>query len=118
MPDGAGTSYARELLAGQVDPKRLAARLQRAKTVRAYFEPLLDEAIRLYLPARRGFYNRSQGIDNAAEIYDETGSNALQEFASRLHAGMTPNFTKFALLEAGPDAHAQPALGQEGSMTI
>ena len=101
------TEYRRQQIVGQFDKNRLKKRLDKAKTERVLFEPLLDQAMRLLLPKRRSFYNQTDGYDTAADIYDETGTNALLEFASRIHAGMTPNFTKFALLEAGPDVPAE-----------
>lgn len=87
------------------DIKRVKARLDKAKSERTYFEPLLEECHRLYMPHRRRFYTKHNGGDQAADIYDETGVNALHEYASRIHAGVTPNFTKFAVLTAGPDVH-------------
>lgn len=99
------TDYQKDRLGRECQPERLKLRLEQAKTERRFMEPLLDECHRLYLPHRRRFYNGSNGLDNAAEIYDETGANSLQEYASRIHAGITPNFTKFAILEASDDVH-------------
>lgn len=100
----AGTEHQRRRLESETNPKRLMERLDQARTERLRMEPLLEECTRLYLPGRRQFYRRDTGgDDNAGEIYDETGVNALSEYASRIHAGMTPNFTKFAIYKAGPD---------------
>ena len=91
----------------QTDSKRLKSAFNAAKTERKHFEPLLSECHKLYLPHRRHFYEGSNGRDHAADIYDETGANALQEYAARVHAGIVPNFTKFSLLKSGSDTHDQ-----------
>lgn len=101
----ARTPAAQARVERETAPERLVKRLDLAKSARRHIEPLLDECNRLYLPHRRGFFTENAGQDRAAEIYDETGANALQEYASRLHAGITPNFAKFALLKSGPDTH-------------
>ena len=47
--------------------------------------------------------------DEIDDIFDETAIVATQEFASRLQAGIIPNFTRWAKLKAGLDIDALDA---------
>jgi len=83
----------------QFDQKRLKSRMDIAAAERAMFEPLLDDCIRLAKPAAKRFRQDTPGEDLAEEIFDDTGAVALQEYASRVQAGVTPNFVRWASLE-------------------
>jgi len=82
-----------------MDPKELSKRFQKSQAERQRYEGLFDDCIRLTQPARKRF-NQSMGPDNAEDIFDETGANAVDEFVSRMQAGLMPAFTNFVSLEA------------------
>lgn len=69
-----------------------------AKAERQRLENLYDDCLRLTMPARKRFHTTK--IDNADDIYDETGANAVAEFVSRMQAGLMPSFTEFVKLDA------------------
>ena len=69
-----------------------------AKAERQRLENLYDDCLRLTMPARKRFYTTK--VDNADDIYDETGANAVAEFVSRMQAGLMPSFTEFVKLDA------------------
>lgn len=82
-----------------MDTKIINTRFDAAAQERKRLEPLFDDAMRLTMPARPRFAKTSQA-DRADDIFDETGANAVQEFMSRMQAGITPPFTNFVELEA------------------
>jgi hypothetical protein len=81
------------------DVSEIQKRFQRAQTERREMEDIFDDAMRLTMPARPRFHNKTMR-DTADDIFDETGANAVQEFVSRMQAGITPPFTNFVRLEA------------------
>ena len=81
-----------------MDVKAIIKRRDAAKADRQRLENLYDDCLRLTMPARRRFY--TQPIDNAEDIFDETGANAVAEFVSRMQAGLLPPFTEFVKLDA------------------
>lgn len=77
----------------------IMARLERAKAERQRLEPLFDDCMRLTMPARARFHSRNL-VDRADDIFDETGANGVQEFVSRMQAGIVPPFRQFVELKA------------------
>lgn len=73
-----------------------------AKLRRTPREPRFDQAMRFTMPGRGAFFgsDRDREID---EVFDETAIVAVQEFASRFQAAMTPNHSRWAELVAGSD---------------
>ena len=73
-----------------------------AKQKRTPREARFDQAMRFTMPGRGAFFgsNPDTEID---EIFDETAIVAVQEFASRFQAAMTPNHSRWAELVAGSD---------------
>lgn len=82
------------------DLKLAQKRLARARTERQRFEPLLNECFRLGLPGSRSFEQSTAGEDLAADVFDDTGAVALQEFASRIEAGVAPKDQRWLEFEA------------------
>jgi hypothetical protein len=74
----------------------------RAQTERSGKESRFDQAMRYAMPGRGAFFS-SNPDDEIDDIFDETAIVATQEFASRLQAGIVPNFTRWASLKAGLD---------------
>ena len=53
------------------------------------------------IPMRTGFYAEVAGQKHTDRIFDSTAVQAVQEFASRMQAGLTPPFAQWFHLEAG-----------------
>jgi hypothetical protein len=81
---------------------------EQAKRLRAPKESRFDQAMRYAMPGRGAFFS-SDADSEVDDIFDETAVVATQEFASRLQAGITPNFTRWAKLNAGLDIDALDA---------
>jgi hypothetical protein len=82
-----------------MEPNEIIKRKQAAASERARYEDLFDDCIRLTMPARKRFHNVG-GVDRAEDIFDETGANGVQEFVSRMQAGLFPSFSQFVKSEA------------------
>ena len=55
------------------------------------------------LPQRESFYPESIGRRRSDRIFDETAVAGVQEFASRLQAGIVPNYARWADFVAGSE---------------
>jgi hypothetical protein len=86
-----------------MDAKALCARYEKAKSKRENFVPLFEECYEYTLPQRESFYATAAGERRDDKIFDETAVVGIQEFASRLQAGMVPNFARWADLVAGSE---------------
>jgi hypothetical protein len=73
------------------------AGLQHATTLRDKVAGRYDETAGFTMPGREGI---NTGPDQG-QIYDDTGVIAVPEFASRIQAGIIPNFSKWANFIAG-----------------
>lgn len=80
--------------------KRLNAKYRSAMHKRLPWETAYQDCYDYALPGRTSFFQRNKG-DDAPEIFDETAVIGTQEFASRIQAGLTPNYGRFFKLEAG-----------------
>jgi len=91
-------------------PKRdfVLRAFERARQLRAPKEARFDQAMRYAMPGRGAFFS-SDADSEIDDIFDETAIVATQEFASRLQAGIVPNFTRWAKLNAGLDIDAADA---------
>ena len=74
-----------------------------AKSVRQRWESLFDECYEYALPMRQTFSTQSIGERRDDKIFDETAVVGVQEFASRLPAGLVPNLARWAALTAGSE---------------
>ena len=83
-------------------PEEIGKRLEKAKAERLQYEPMFNDCIRLTMPGRRRF-NEETFTGAGEDIYDETGANAVEEFASRMQAGLFPQFSRFVKLQAGSE---------------
>lgn len=75
----------------------------RAKEKRMPRESRFDQAMRYTMPGRGAFFNSGDRDKEIDDIFDETAIVAVQEFASRFQAAMTPNHSRWAELVAGID---------------
>lgn len=79
----------------------LIHRHEKALEIRRPWESLFQECYDYALPAREGFHGEGPGQRRDDKIFDETAVVGTQEFASRLQAGMVPNFARWADLVSG-----------------
>tara|TARA_R100000995_G_C3482200_1_gene124617 strand:- start:824 stop:2386 length:1563 start_codon:yes stop_codon:yes gene_type:complete len=76
---------------------------ERAKSIRRRWESLFDECYEFAMPMRQTFATQSIGERRDDKIFDETAVVGVQEFASRLQAGLVPNFARWADFTAGSE---------------
>ncbi len=74
-----------------------------AQNIKDYWKDKFEEAYEYCLPNRESFYNESPGQKRTDKIFDETAVVGVQEFASRLQAGITPTFARWADFQAGSE---------------
>lgn len=89
-----------------MDVAKLKARWKRALTLREPWESGYQECYDYALPGRTSFF-RNNPEQDAPEIFDETAVIATQEFASRIQAGLVPNYAQWIKLEAGSEVPAE-----------
>lgn len=88
----------------------LLKRFERARQKRSNWESTYEECYEYALPSKTSFFNQSEGRERTEKIFDETAVVGVQEFASRLQAGIVPNFARWSDLVAGgevPDEEKQ-----------
>ena len=83
--------------------KKYLGRYEKAKAYRDNFVPLFEECIEYTMPQRESFYDKAAGQRRDDKIFDETAVVGVQEFASRLQAGIVPNYARWADLTAGSE---------------
>ena len=81
----------------------MLARYKRAEQIKELWRPTFEECFEYSLPARESFYPTTAGQSKTDKIFDETAVVGVQEFASRLQAGIVPNFARWAELIAGSE---------------
>lgn len=85
------------------EAKKYIERYQKAKAMREQWVPLFEECYEYALPQRESFYYEERGQRRDDKIFDETAVVGVQEFASRLQAGLVPNFARWADLTSGSE---------------
>ena len=86
--------------------KRVASFLKKLKDSEGIFDHWKDkyeEAYEYTMPQRESFYEETVGERRTDKIFDETAVVGIQEFASRLQAGICPTYGRWANFEAGSD---------------
>jgi len=76
------------------------AAFQDAQSQRQRRESRFDQCFKYAMPGRASYFS-DDPVDQMDDVFDETAIVATQEFASRLQAGITPNFSRWATLKAG-----------------
>lgn len=89
--------------------KKYIQKYNKAKAERANFEDLFQECYDYALPQREGFHFTVPGQRRDDKIFDETAVVGVQEFASRLQAGLVPNFARWADFIAGSEVPKEEA---------
>ena len=74
-----------------------------AQSIKDYWKDKFEEAYEYCLPNRESFYEEAPGQKRTDKIFDETAVVGVQEFASRLQAGITPTFARWADFQAGSE---------------
>ena len=85
------------------DVRRLLTRYKSAQSIKDLWMPTFEECYEFSLPQRESFYSESIGRRRADRIFDETAVVGVQEFASRLQAGIVPNYARWADMVAGTE---------------
>ena len=80
--------------------------IRKLKPYRENWVPLFEECYEYALPQRESFYYEEAGQRRDEKIFDETAVVGVQEFASRLQAGLVPNFARWADLVSGSEVPA------------
>ena len=88
------------------DVRRLISRYKNAQSIKDLWTPTFEECYEFSLPQRESFYSESIGRRRSDRIFDETAVVGVQEFASRLQAGIVPNYARWADLVAGSEIPA------------
>jgi len=78
-------------------------RYKEADNLKAQWKDKFEEAYEYCLPQRESFYDEEAGQKRTDKIFDETAVVGIQEFASRLQAGIVPTFARWANFEAGSE---------------
>lgn len=68
---------------------------------RKLWEDLLDEVYTYMLPERFGWFESSRGDDRMADIFDDTGMNAIDESAAIVIDGTMPQFAPWFRFDPG-----------------
>ncbi len=76
---------------------------QDAETIFDHWKDKYEEAYEYTMPSRESFYEETVGERRTDKIFDETAVVGIQEFASRLQAGIVPTYGRWANFEAGTD---------------
>ena len=84
-------------------PEYIIKRYTKAKAARNNWLDVWQECYEYSLPLREGFFMEAAGQSRMDKIFDETAVVGVQEFASRLQAGLVPNFARWADFTAGSE---------------
>ena len=83
--------------------KNFFKKYQDAETIFDHWKDKYEEAYEYTMPSRESFYEETIGERRTDKIFDETAVVGIQEFASRLQAGIVPTYGRWANFEAGTD---------------
>lgn len=82
---------------------RILRRFSMCEDRRRNWVSVLEECYDYTMPLRESFFYESAGQRRGDKIYDETAVVGVQEFASRLQAGLVPTFARWADFRAGSE---------------
>ena len=78
-------------------------RYKKAEGIKDHWKEKFEEAYEYTMPQRESFYEETTGQRRTDKIFDETAVVGIQEFASRLQAGICPTYGRWANFEAGTE---------------
>jgi hypothetical protein len=81
---------------------KLNKRIDAAESVQSQYKTLFESAYELALPQRNLWTTYSQGSNKMEKVYSSAGIAALNGFVNRMQSSLTPPFTTWAELKAGP----------------
>lgn len=81
----------------------LHRRFQRAVQLKAPWLGVFEECFEYAMPGKESMFAQGDGQRRTDKIFDETAVVGVQEFASRLQAGIMPTFSRWADLKGGSD---------------
>lgn len=82
--------------------QQLNKRIDSAEGIQMQYKSLFESAYELALPQRNLWTTYSQGSNKMEKVYDSSGISALNGFVNRMQSSLTPAFTQWAKLAAGP----------------
>jgi hypothetical protein len=88
---------------GENSYEKLMSGYSAAIEVRDKWKALFDDCYELTMPGRETFEATTGGQSRTDRIFDETAVTGVQEFASRLQAGLVPTYAQWVDLVAGSD---------------
>ncbi len=94
---------------GVMNPKSFLKKFAQSEQLKSHWIPKFEEAYEYTMPGREAFYEEAPGEKRTDRIFDETAVVGIQEFASRLQAGITPTFGRWINLKAGIEIPPQIA---------
>jgi hypothetical protein len=83
--------------------KKLITGFKLAERDRENWLPLWQDCYDYCFPQRIGFYAQAPGQSETDDIYDSSPVTAVDEFASRMQAGLTPPFAKWFEFRSGSE---------------
>jgi len=95
---------------------RIAARFERSKRIKDTWLSKFEECYEYAMPQKESFYDQAQGQSRTDKIFDETAVVGVQEFASRLQAGLVPNYARWAQLVSGSEVPPDERQDVDGAL--
>lgn len=86
----------------QLSVDKLLKRINTAEGIQMQYKALFESAYELALPQRNTWTTFAQGDNKMQKVFDSSGISALNGFVNRMQSSLTPPFTKWAELKAGP----------------
>ena len=93
-------------MSDEVSAKSFLKKYSQADSLKTLWKSKFEEAYEYTMPGRESFYEESPGQKRTDRIFDETAVVGIQEFASRLQAGITPTFGRWINLKSGIEVPA------------
>ena len=81
----------------------LDRRFKRSVNMKAPWLSLFEECFEYAMPGKESMFLKANGQRRTDKIFDETAVVGVQEFASRLQAGIMPTFSRWSDLKGGSD---------------
>jgi hypothetical protein len=81
----------------------ILGRHSRAVEAKSPWLSLFEECYDYSMPGKQSMFAQSPGQRKTDKLFDETAVVSVQEFASRLQAGIMPNWSRWSDLEGGTD---------------
>ena len=99
----------------EMSAKTFLKKYSLAEGLKSVWTSKFEEAYEYTMPGRESFYEESPGQKRTDRIFDETAVVGIQEFASRLQAGITPTFGRWINLKSGSEMpnNLKPVIDQQ-----